>query len=186
MKQRHVLSVLRSALSSSPGNETGFDRLAKSFNCAVPVLTQTLIEELHVLSRLAEPHTILAFLNAVYLNTVVQELASQMERECETAQRDNTAPSSKIKKYSARSRTTVGRWSFQKFNLYTLPTITFFQVYGLVVLRVYLDEPFFSFFPVLLPFITFLWRHSSANLHFYFCATLPAVVCSDEPEPRPL
>ncbi|XP_028269180.1 uncharacterized protein KIAA0825 homolog isoform X2 [Parambassis ranga] len=107
VKRRHVLSVLRSALSSSPGNESGFDRLAKSFNCAVPVLTQTLIEELHVLSRLAEPPTILAFLNAAYLNTVSEELASQMERECETAQRDNTAPSSKIKKYSAKSRATV-------------------------------------------------------------------------------
>lgn len=103
---------LLSALSSSPGGETGFDRLAVGFRSVVPALTQALTDELNVLSRLAEPHTILGFLNVAYLSTVARELASLMERECETALRDNTTLSSKIKKYSARSRATVGKWFF--------------------------------------------------------------------------
>lgn len=103
---------LLSALSSSPGGQTGFDRLAVGFHSVVPALTQALTDELNVLSRLAEPHTILGFLNAAYLSTVARELASLMERECETALRDNTTLSSKIKKYSARSRATVGKWLF--------------------------------------------------------------------------
>ncbi|XP_073322833.1 uncharacterized protein KIAA0825 homolog [Pagrus major] len=107
LRGQSVLDLLLSALSLSPGGETGFDRLAAGFYSAVPALTQALTDELHVLSRLAEPHTILGFLNTAYLSTVTHELASQMERECETALRDNTTLSSKIKKYSARSRATV-------------------------------------------------------------------------------
>uniref|UniRef100_A0A3Q0RES8 Uncharacterized protein n=1 Tax=Amphilophus citrinellus TaxID=61819 RepID=A0A3Q0RES8_AMPCI len=103
-----VLGVLHSTLSSSQSSETGFDRLAVSFCSMVPVLTQALKEELHVLSRLAEPHTILGFINAAYLTTVATEFGSLMERECETAHRDNTAPSVKTKKYSVKSRATVG------------------------------------------------------------------------------
>lgn len=78
----------------------------------VPILTQALKEELHVLSGLAEPHTILGFINEAYLNTVATEFASLMERECETAHRDNTAPSVKTKKYSVKSRATVGKHTF--------------------------------------------------------------------------
>ncbi|XP_042344132.1 uncharacterized protein KIAA0825 homolog isoform X2 [Plectropomus leopardus] len=107
LRSQSVLVLLLSALSSSPSGQTGFDRLARGFQSVVPALTQALTEELQVLSRLAEPHTILGFLNAAYLSTVAQELASLMERECETALRDNTTLSSKIKKYSARSRATV-------------------------------------------------------------------------------
>uniref|UniRef100_A0A3Q1AHW2 KIAA0825 n=1 Tax=Amphiprion ocellaris TaxID=80972 RepID=A0A3Q1AHW2_AMPOC len=114
LRCQFVQSVLHSALSSSPGGETGFDRLAISFSSVVPVLTQALTEELQVLPRLAEPHTVLGFVNAAYLSTVAQELASLMEKECETAQRDNTALSSKIKKYSAKTRATVDERSNEK------------------------------------------------------------------------
>ncbi|XP_030593401.1 uncharacterized protein KIAA0825 homolog [Archocentrus centrarchus] len=107
LQHQHVLGVLHSTLSSSQSSETGFDRLAVSFCSMVPVLTQALKEELHVLSRLAEPHTILGFINAAYLTTVATEFGSLMERECETAHRDNTAPSVKTKKYSVKSRATV-------------------------------------------------------------------------------
>ncbi|KAL6114369.1 kiaa0825 [Pungitius sinensis] len=107
LRSRSVSALLVSALSSSPGGETGFGRLARGFHNAVPALTQALEEEIHVLSRLAEPRTILGFLNVAYFSTVAQELASLMERESETALRDNTTLSSKIKKYSARSRATV-------------------------------------------------------------------------------
>ncbi|XP_034547200.1 uncharacterized protein KIAA0825 homolog isoform X2 [Notolabrus celidotus] len=107
LRSQSVLVLLLSALSSSPGGESGFDRLAVGFHSAVSALTQALTEELHVLSKLAEPHTILSFINAAYLSTVARELASMMDRECETALRDNTTLSSKIKKYSARSRATV-------------------------------------------------------------------------------
>ncbi|KAL7392198.1 hypothetical protein ABVT39_021043 [Epinephelus coioides] len=107
LRSQSVLVLLLSTLSSSPGGDTGFDRLALGFHSVVPALTQALTEELHVLSRLAEPHTILGFVNVAYLSTVAQELASLMEREYETALRDNTTLSSKIKKYSARSRATV-------------------------------------------------------------------------------
>ncbi|XP_041644003.1 uncharacterized protein KIAA0825 homolog [Cheilinus undulatus] len=107
LRSQSVLVLLLSALSSGPGGETGFDRLAVGFCSAIPALTQALTEELHVLSRLAEPHTILGFINAAYLSTVARELTSLMERECEIALRDNTTFSSKIKKYSARSRATV-------------------------------------------------------------------------------
>ncbi|CAG5922288.1 unnamed protein product [Menidia menidia] len=107
LKRQHVESILHTSLSSSPGGETGFDRLALSFCNAVPYLTRALTEDLQILSRLTEPHRILGFVNVAYLSTVAQELTSQMEKECETAQRDNTASSSKTKRYSARSRATV-------------------------------------------------------------------------------
>lgn len=110
LRSQSVLVLLHSAMSSSPGSETGFDRLTMGFRSVVPALTQALTEDLHVLPRLAEPHTILGFLNAAYLSTVARELASLVERESETALRDNTTLSSKIKKYSARSRATVGKW----------------------------------------------------------------------------
>ncbi|CAK6950129.1 uncharacterized protein KIAA0825 homolog [Scomber scombrus] len=107
LRSQSVLVLLHSAMSSSPGAETGFDRLTMGFRSVVPALTQALTEDLHVLPRLAEPHTILGFLNAAYLSTVARELASLVERESETALRDNTTLSNKIKKYSARSRATV-------------------------------------------------------------------------------
>lgn len=100
---------LLSALSSSPGGETGFDRLAVGFRSVVPALTQALSDELNVLTRVTEPHAILGFLNAAYLSTVARELASLMERECETALRDNTTLGSKIRKYSAKSSSAVGK-----------------------------------------------------------------------------
>lgn len=109
LRSQSVLALLHSTLSSSPGDEASFDRLAEGFRSVVPALTQALTEEIHVLSRLAEPHTILGFLNAAYLSIVTQALASLMERESETALRDNTSLTSKIKKYSARSRATVGK-----------------------------------------------------------------------------
>ncbi|TKS78887.1 hypothetical protein D9C73_012286 [Collichthys lucidus] len=106
LRVQSVLGLL-SALSSSPGGETGFDKLALGFRSVVPALTQAVTDELHVLSRVAEPHAILGFLNVAYFSIVARELASLMERECEMALRDNTTLSSKIKKYSARSRATV-------------------------------------------------------------------------------
>lgn len=114
LRGQSVLGLL-SALSSNPGGETGFDRLAVGFRSVVPALTHALTDELQVLSRLLEPHTILAVLNAAYLSTVAQELASLMDKECATALRDNTTLSSKIKKYSARSRATVGKWLLKVF-----------------------------------------------------------------------
>ncbi|KAK1893063.1 putative protein KIAA0825 [Dissostichus eleginoides] len=107
LRSQSVLALLHSTLSSSPGDEAGFDRLAEGFRSVVPALTQALTEEIHVLSRLAEPHTILGFLNVAYLSTVTRALASLMEGESETALRVNTSLTSKIKKYSARSRATV-------------------------------------------------------------------------------
>ncbi|XP_040898479.1 uncharacterized protein KIAA0825 homolog [Toxotes jaculatrix] len=107
LRSQSVLAILHSTLSSSPSGETGFDRLAQGFRFVIPALTQALTEELQVLSRLAEPHTILGFINTAYLSTVARELASLVEKESETALRDNTTLSSKIKKYSARSRATV-------------------------------------------------------------------------------
>ncbi|XP_013867974.1 uncharacterized protein KIAA0825 homolog isoform X2 [Austrofundulus limnaeus] len=106
LKCKYVVSVLHSCLSSSPGGETGFDRVAAGFCTAVPHLTQALREDLQVLSSLTEPHTLLGFLNVAYFGTMAQELALQMEREFETAKRDNTV-CGKIKKYSARSRASV-------------------------------------------------------------------------------
>lgn len=107
LRSQSVLDLL-SALSTSPGGETGFDRLSSGFQSVVPVLTQALIDELDVLSRLAEPHTVLGFLSAAYLSTVAQELTSLMEKECDMALRDNTS-SYKIKKNSAKCHATVGR-----------------------------------------------------------------------------
>lgn len=102
---------LLSGWSISPGGETGFDKLAAGFHSVVPVLTQALTDELYVLSRLTEPHTVLGFLSAAYLSTVAQELTSLMEKECEMALRDNTS-SYKVKKYSARCHATVGTCLF--------------------------------------------------------------------------
>lgn len=117
---------LLSPLSPSPGGETGFDRLAAGFHALVPVLTQALIDELNVLSGLAEPHAVLGFLSAAYLSTVARELTSLMEKECEMALRDNTS-SHKVKKHSAKCPATVGRcllWSttFTSFPVLCLPS----------------------------------------------------------------
>lgn len=110
LRSQSVLDLL-SALSTSPGGETGFDKLAAGFRSVVPVLTQALTDELNVLSRLAGPHTVLGFLSAAYLSTIAQELSSLMEKECEMALRDNTS-SYKVKKYSAKYHTTAGRCLF--------------------------------------------------------------------------
>lgn len=102
---------LLSTLSTGSGGETGFGKLAAGFHSVVPVLTQAFIDELNVLTRLAEPHTVLGFLSAAYLTTIAQELTSLMEKECEMALRDNTS-SYKVKKCSAKCHTTAGRCLF--------------------------------------------------------------------------
>nr|XP_023835025.1 uncharacterized protein KIAA0825 homolog [Salvelinus alpinus] len=109
LRSQAVLSLLHSALASSPGGkETGFDRLALGLRAAAPALCSALREELQVLNGVAKPHTILGFLNAAYLNTVSQELGAMMERECENALKDNTTPSGgKGRKSSARTKATV-------------------------------------------------------------------------------
>uniref|UniRef100_A0A1A8JAT7 KIAA0825 n=2 Tax=Nothobranchius TaxID=28779 RepID=A0A1A8JAT7_NOTKU len=107
LNHKYVMRILHSSVCCSPGGETGFDRLVTTFCNAVPHLIQALTEEIQVLTRLTEPSKILSFLNAAYFRTVAQELASQMEREFEKAQRDNTIPRGKIKRYSVRSRAAV-------------------------------------------------------------------------------
>uniref|UniRef100_A0A3B3X923 KIAA0825 n=1 Tax=Poecilia mexicana TaxID=48701 RepID=A0A3B3X923_9TELE len=107
LKQKYVLSILHSSMSSSPGGESGFDRLTTGFCNVVQHVTQALTEELQVLSRVVEPEVVLGFLNVAYFGAIAQEMTSQMEREFETAQRDNTALSGKTKKYSVMSRATV-------------------------------------------------------------------------------
>ncbi|XP_017159060.1 uncharacterized protein KIAA0825-like isoform X2 [Poecilia reticulata] len=107
LKQKYVLSILHSSMSSSPGGESGFDRLTTGFCNVVQHVTQALTEELQVLSRVVEPEVVLGFLNVAYFGAITQEMTSQMEREFETAQRDNTALSGKTKKYSVMSRATV-------------------------------------------------------------------------------
>lgn len=108
LKEQFVVGILHSSMSSCAGGETGFDRLVTGFCNAIQHVTKALTEELQVLCRVVEPQVVLRFLNVAYFGAVAQQLSSQMEREYETAQRDNTALSSKIKKYSARSRATVG------------------------------------------------------------------------------
>ncbi|XP_045082705.1 uncharacterized protein KIAA0825 homolog [Coregonus clupeaformis] len=109
LRSQAVLSLLHSALASSPGGkETGFDRLALGLRAAAPALCSALREELQVLNGVAKPKTILGFLNAAYLNTVSQELGAMMERECENALKDNTTlSSSKGRKSSARTKAAV-------------------------------------------------------------------------------
>ncbi|XP_077417736.1 uncharacterized protein KIAA0825 homolog isoform X1 [Vanacampus margaritifer] len=107
LRGQAMLALLHSAMSSSPGGVTGFDRVTTAFRSVVPAFTQALTEDLHVLPRVVEPHAILSFLNASYLRPVASELSSLMERECETALRENTILRSKIKRYSSKSRATV-------------------------------------------------------------------------------
>ncbi|KAL1274734.1 hypothetical protein QQF64_027548, partial [Cirrhinus molitorella] len=97
-----VLTVLRNCLSCIPGGEKGFDRLTLGFQNASPALCSMLREEIHVLNGVAEPHNILAFLNHVYLNTVAQELGVLMDKEIETALKDNTTHSMKGGKMSSK------------------------------------------------------------------------------------
>uniref|UniRef100_A0A3Q2YEF5 Uncharacterized protein n=2 Tax=Hippocampus comes TaxID=109280 RepID=A0A3Q2YEF5_HIPCM len=87
-----MLALLHCAMSSSPANVTGFDRVTVAFRSVVPALTQALTEDLHILPRVVEQDAILGFLNASYLRPLARELTSLMERECETALRDNTMP----------------------------------------------------------------------------------------------
>lgn len=109
IRGQSVLAIVHSALRSSPGGETGFDKLAMGFCSMVPTLTKALTDELHILSRVVEPQTVLGFLNAAYLSTLARELTLLLERECEMALRDNTTFTTKVKKYSSRSRATVGK-----------------------------------------------------------------------------
>ncbi|XP_054629788.1 uncharacterized protein KIAA0825 homolog isoform X2 [Dunckerocampus dactyliophorus] len=106
-RSQATLALLHSAMCSSPPGVTGFDRVTMAFHSVTPALTQALTEDLHVLPKVAEPHAILVFLNAAYLRPVAAELSFLMERDCKTALRDNTMLSSKIKKYSSKSRATV-------------------------------------------------------------------------------
>ncbi|XP_034152494.1 uncharacterized protein KIAA0825 homolog isoform X2 [Esox lucius] len=107
LRSRAALSLLHSALGSGPG-ATGFDRLALGVGAAAPALCSAIREELHVLNGVADPHTILGFLNAAYLDTVSRELAAMMGRECESALKDNTMlSSSKGRRISARPKTAV-------------------------------------------------------------------------------
>lgn len=110
LRVQSVLDLL-STLSSSPGGETGFDRLVAGLRSVLPALTQALTDELNVLVRVTEAHAVLSFLNAAYLGTIAQELTSLMERECEAALRDNTTLGSKIRKNSAKSNSTAGKSS---------------------------------------------------------------------------
>lgn len=103
-----VLRVLQNCQSCSPGGEKGFDRLTLAFQTASPTLCSMLREEIQVLNGIAEPHNILAFLNHVYLNTVTQELGVLMEKEIETALKDNTTHSSKGGKMSSK-KSAVGQ-----------------------------------------------------------------------------
>lgn len=106
-RSQFTVALLHSTLSSSLSGETGFDRLTVGFRSVVPLLTQALNEELHVLSHLVDQHTILGFLNAAYFDIVARELASLMERECEAALRDNTTVTSKFRKFSVKSQTST-------------------------------------------------------------------------------
>ncbi|XP_043096745.1 uncharacterized protein KIAA0825 homolog isoform X2 [Puntigrus tetrazona] len=99
---KSVIGVLQNCQSSIPGGEKGFDRLSLGFQTASPALCSMLRKEIHVLNRVAEPHNIIAFLNHVYLNTVAQELGVLMDKEIETALKDNTVHSMKGGKKSSK------------------------------------------------------------------------------------
>lgn len=108
LQSRAVLSLLRSKQKCSPGGERGFDRLALGFQAASPAFCSMISEEIHVLNGVAEPHSILAFLNQAYLSTVAQELSSLMEREVEAALKDNTTQGGKMGKSSSK-KSAVGQ-----------------------------------------------------------------------------
>ncbi|KAM9810959.1 uncharacterized protein KIAA0825 homolog [Neosynchiropus ocellatus] len=107
IRRQLVLSTLNTVISSSSCGNTGFDRLTKGFSSVVGILIRAVTEDLHVLTRRVELHRTLAFLNAAYFGTLTCELASLIERESETALRDNTMVGSKMKKYTSMSRATV-------------------------------------------------------------------------------
>uniref|UniRef100_A0AAV2MRP5 KIAA0825 n=1 Tax=Knipowitschia caucasica TaxID=637954 RepID=A0AAV2MRP5_KNICA len=106
LRSQFTETLFHSTISSctSSGGETGFDRLTEGFRCVIPLLLQALNEEIHVLSHSMDQHSILGFLNAAYLDTVVRELSTLMERECEVALRDNTTVPSKFRKSSTKSQ----------------------------------------------------------------------------------
>ena len=106
------MSLLHAGLSSSPAGDTGFDRVSSAFGAARPALMAAVSEELQVLGGVTESlHSVLAFLGAAYLAPLARELAAMLEREAETAGKENTTLSGRILLYSAKSRATVGGWS---------------------------------------------------------------------------
>ncbi|XP_077456316.1 uncharacterized protein KIAA0825 homolog isoform X1 [Stigmatopora argus] len=107
LRGQATLALLHSAMCSNPPGISSFDRVTMAFRSVIPTLTQTLREDLQALPSVFEPNVILAFLNASYLRPVATELSSLMDKECETALRDNTIISSRMKKYSSKSRATV-------------------------------------------------------------------------------
>jgi len=114
-----VLSVLHAGLSSGETG-SGFDRISSAFHSACPALTRAVREELHVLGRVIvtemtptpspSPHAVLGFLEAAYLAPLARELTAALEREAEAAvlKEENTTLSGRIRRYSGRSRATVG------------------------------------------------------------------------------
>ncbi|KAK7933136.1 hypothetical protein WMY93_004032 [Mugilogobius chulae] len=89
LRSQFTVSLLHSTLSSSASG-------------VLPLLSQTLNEEIYILSHSVDQHNILSFLNVAYLDTVARELAFLIERECGTALRDNTTVTSKIRKFSTK------------------------------------------------------------------------------------
>uniref|UniRef100_A0AAR2L095 KIAA0825 n=1 Tax=Pygocentrus nattereri TaxID=42514 RepID=A0AAR2L095_PYGNA len=102
LQSRRVLGLLRSTQTCSPGGERGFDRLALGFQTASPSFCAMLSEEIHILNGIAEPHSILTFLNQAYLSTLAQELSILMAREVEAVLKDNTARGGKTGKSSSK------------------------------------------------------------------------------------
>ncbi|XP_056448397.1 uncharacterized protein KIAA0825 homolog [Gadus chalcogrammus] len=109
VRSQWVLSFLHAALGSCPAGETGFDRVSSALHAARPALVTAVSEELQVLGGVTETlHAVLAFVAAAYLSPLARELASVMEREAETAVKENTTLSGRILRYSAKSKATVG------------------------------------------------------------------------------
>ncbi|KAI4900758.1 hypothetical protein NFI96_031996, partial [Prochilodus magdalenae] len=117
VQSRAVLSLLRSTQTCSPGGERGFDRLTQGFQTVSPAFCAMLSKEIHVLNGIAEPHSILTFLNQAYLSTLTQELSFLMEREVEAALKDNTAHSGKTGR-SSNKKSAVGQFALHTLLFY--------------------------------------------------------------------
>ncbi|KAG9354333.1 hypothetical protein JZ751_001038 [Albula glossodonta] len=106
LRAKAIRELIHSSQSSIPA-ETGFDRVANGFQAASPTLCRMVAEDLHALSGLVEPPTILAFINQAHLGTLAHELCALMEKLWENALKDNTTPAGKAARSSARSKATV-------------------------------------------------------------------------------
>lgn len=107
LRSKTILELLRKKQTG----ESGFQRLAVSFQAVCPAFCAMLGEDIHVLNGTVEPHRVLRFVNQAYLWTLAQELGLLMEKEMKVGLKDNSTQGGKEMRSSSK-KAAVGQCVF--------------------------------------------------------------------------